>query len=72
MMAARLQIEGVEAPRKAPTPNIACLIGAAISQYPVVGLGSTEYAAGVIAARCHLSPAVARKVVELVGIGGDA
>jgi hypothetical protein len=71
-MATRLQIERVEAPRKAPTPNIACLIGAAISQYPVTGIGSTEYAAHVIAARCCLSPAVALRVVELVGLGGNA
>jgi hypothetical protein len=71
-MAARCPIERVEAPRKAPTPNIACLIGAAIPHYPVTGIGSTtEYAAHVIAARCRLSPAVALRVVELIGMGAS-
>jgi hypothetical protein len=68
---ARLCIEGVEAPRKAPTPKIACLDGSAISPYPVTGACSIQYAATVIAARCCLSPAVALRVVELIGMGGN-
>jgi hypothetical protein len=71
-MAARCPKERVKAPRKASTPNIASLVGAAIPQYPVTGIGSTHYAATVIAARCCLSPAVALRVVELIGLGGAA
>lgn len=40
--------------------------------YPVAGIGSTAYAARVIAARFRLSPAMARTVVELGGIGCSA
>ena len=71
-MTARCPTGRVEACRKAPTPNIASLVGPAISHYPVTGNGSIEYAARVIAARCRLSPALARRVVELGGIGGGA
>lgn len=67
---ARCSNERAEACRKAPALMIACLDGAAITQYPFTGIGSTEYAALVIGARCNLSPAVARSVVELIGIGG--
>jgi len=71
MATARCPAERVEARRKAPTPNIASLVGTAIPHYPAIGSGSTEYAAHVIAARCRLSPALARRVVELGGIGGS-
>lgn len=71
-MTARYSTEWVGAAIPAPTTFIARLASKANPQYPVIGIGSTtEYAAYVIAARCRLSPAVARKVVELVGIGGD-
>jgi hypothetical protein len=55
----------------APTPKVACLVGAAIPSYPVTGTSSIQYAATVIAARCCLSPAVALRVVELIGMGGN-
>jgi hypothetical protein len=35
-------------------------------------IDATQYAATVIAARCCLSPAVALRVVELIGLGGAA
>ena len=72
MMLARYPAERGEAVLPAPAPQIASLVGAAFSQYPFTGIGSTNYAALVIGVRCNLSPAVARRVVEWVGIGGDA
>ncbi len=71
-MLAGYGIEGVKAGRTASTPNVTGLNSTAIAFYPFAGIGSTDYAAGVIAARCRLSPAVARTVVELGGLGGDA
>lgn len=70
-MAARYPNERAEACRKAPAPKTACLDGSAISPYPVTGTCSIQYAATVIAARCCLSPAVALRVVELIGMGGN-
>ena len=72
MMLARYPVERGEAVLPAPAPQIASLVGAAFPQYPFTGIGSTEYAARVIGARCRLSPAIARKVSELVGMGGAA
>ncbi len=70
-MMARYPVERGGAVLPVPAPQIASLVGAAFPQYPFTGIRSTDYAALVIGARCNLSPAVARKVVELVGIGGD-
>lgn len=55
----------------APLRNVTGLNSTATPLYPFAWVGSTEYAARIIAARCRLSPSTARKVVELVGIGGD-
>ena len=69
-MMARSPVERGEAVLPAPAPQIASLVGAAFPQDPFTGIGSTaDYAALVIGARCNLSPAVAMRVVELVGIG---
>jgi hypothetical protein len=56
----------------APLRSITGLHSTARPLYPVAGTGSTEYAAHVIAARCRLSPSLARRVVELIGMGGAA
>ena len=70
-MMARYPVERGGTVLPVPAPQIASLVGAAFPQYPFTGIGSTaDYAALVIGARCNLSPAVARSVVELVGIGG--
>ena len=71
-MTAKYPVKRVEAVSAASTPNVARCVSKAIAQYPVTGIGSTEYAARVIGARCRLSPAIARKVIELVGMGGAA
>ena len=74
---------GREAAPTAPRPETARLVSkplfltppAASAQYRhcgAIGIASADYAALVIGVRCNLSPAVARRVVELVGIGGDA
>jgi hypothetical protein len=70
MMAVMGTMEG--AVGAAPLRNVTGLASTAIASYPFTGIGSTDYAAGVIGARCRLSPAVARTVVELIGIGGAA
>jgi hypothetical protein len=72
MTLARYQAERGGAGDTAPAPNVARFASKAIPPYPVAGIGSTDYAARIIGARCRLSPAVARKVVELVGIGSAA
>jgi hypothetical protein len=56
----------------APLLNVTGLHSTATPSYPVAGIGSTEYAARIIAVRCRLSPAFARMVVELCGMGGGA
>ena len=71
-MMAKALIERGEAGDTAPTPNVARYCSKATVAYNVAGIGSTAYAARVIGERCNLSPAVALKVVELGGIGGDA
>ncbi len=63
---------GRKAAPTAPRPEIARLYSKATWSYPFAGIGSTEYAARLIGKRCGLSPAVARMIVELGGIGGDA
>jgi hypothetical protein len=40
--------------------------------YPVPRIGSTEYAARIIAARFDVSPVIAGAIVSLAGIGGEA
>jgi len=54
----------------APLQNVTGLNSTATPRYPVIVIGSTEYAARVIAARCCLSPSVALRIVELIGMGG--
>ncbi|GGE05580.1 hypothetical protein GCM10011529_09960 [Polymorphobacter glacialis] len=71
-MMAKLLPERVEAAPTAPTPNVARFTSKAVPAYPDPRIGSTEYAARIIGARCRLSPAVANSVIELVGMGGDA
>ena len=71
-MAARSKIERGEAGDTAPAPNVARFASKAITPYPVVGIPSTEYAVRIIGARCRLSAAVARRVVELIGMGRAA
>ncbi len=56
----------------APCLNVTGLNSTALLPYPFAGIGSTEYAARLIGKRCGLSPAVARMIVELGGIGGKA
>lgn len=68
-MMAGNRIERGEAVAPAPAPNVALQ---AIANYPASRIDATAYPVRVIAARFRLSPAVARKVVELGGIGGDA
>ena len=40
--------------------------------YPFPGIATTEYAARIIAARCHVSPCMARQIAEIIGMGGAA
>lgn len=56
----------------APLPIVASFVGPAPFPYPFPNIGSTEFAARIIGVRHRLSPAVARTIVELVGIGGAA
>lgn len=69
-MAARFMPERGEAAPTAPTPIVARSLSKAIASYPDTVISSTEYALLVIGARCRLSAAVARKAIELAGIGG--
>ncbi len=71
-MTATCPVERGEAVGAAPSPNVARFTSKAITPYPVVGIPSTEYAVRIIGARCRLSAAVARRVVELIGMGGAA
>lgn len=71
-MMARCSIERAEACRKAPAPEIASLVGSASIHYCATGSSSTEYEARIIAAQCRLSSAVARRVIELIGLRGGA
>ena len=69
-MVAGYPVESVEAGRTAPTPNIARFASKAPADYAIPAIGSNEFAVAIVAQRCRLSAAVARRVVELIGMGG--
>jgi hypothetical protein len=71
-MAARYKCEREEAAPTAPSQLVARSVSKAIATYPDAVISSTEYALLVIGVRCRLSAAVARKAIELAGIGGAA
>ena len=55
---------------RAAYPQVLALpAGKALSSYPVPCIGSTEYAARVIAARFGVSPVIANAIVSLNGMG---
>ncbi len=74
MMAMQLELFGWEggAAPTAPARIVTGLNSTANASYPDTVISSTEYALMVIGARCRLSAAVARKAIELAGIGGNA
>jgi hypothetical protein len=40
--------------------------------YPFTGIASSDYATRIIAARCHVTPSMARQIAEIIGMGGAA
>lgn len=72
MMATVYPTERGAAGDAAAAPSLAGLHSAATPLYPFAGIGSTTYAAGIIAARFGVLPAIAYIIAELFSIGGDA
>jgi hypothetical protein len=64
--------EGGEAVPTGLAPKCAEIAAPALLSYPFAGIATTEYAARIIAARCHVSPRMARQIAEIIGMGGAA
>jgi len=56
----------------APAQVCAEIAPPALLSYPFAGIATTDYAARIIAARCHVSPCMARQIAEIIGLGGAA
>jgi hypothetical protein len=54
----------------APASKISGVVTPTANFYPFTGIAASDYAIRIIAARCHVSPGVARQIVELIDIGG--
>jgi hypothetical protein len=56
----------------APAQVCAEIASPAPLSYPFTGIASSDYATRIIAARCHVTPTMARQIAEIIGMAGAA